>query len=468
MESLPKPYPSTPSLCFEDHKNPHQLLDKFPGPKVLFAVVYYVVLTLQAVVSAGSYGEGDSELTVLAVQLGVIGGLGLLAGLVLAAVSVLPPRTHIPGYMTLLLVTTIGFSLIDSRFIPRLTDSEYQDGTTSFLPILCLLLASYNLLSSQYRNYILTLSSCVIIQLTFQLAGYRRATGVVDVGYTVIILWCFLISLHTLQKHTPTHQDTSEYTSVGKDDMEPENWGPPEDFLNTEFELIITELHASYQLITGVWSLSIPKIAKTKLKDALKRIFQAGQVLKSGRNIHEPIGIVGKQLDSEYKHYLEQNYLAPQVKEPRCKGPQPSDTDFNYEGQDLLPMLGQIEKNWNFDMFFLAELSGLKPLETTGEYCVKKYGLNASLGIEDRRLTAFLQALERKYKPNPYHNSTHAADVLNSLLYIFKHSPTLADMSELELLGTIIAALGHDVGHPAFNNRYLINTKSSFALICKC
>ena len=57
--------------------------------------------------------------------------------------------------------------------------------------------------------------------------------------------------------------------------------------------------------------------------------------------------------------------------------------------------------------------------------------------------------------------------MLNSILFLYKHSQIFANMTELELMGSIIAALGHDVGHPAFNNRYLINTKSSFALICK-
>ena len=37
-------------------------------------------------------------------------------------------------------------------------------------------------------------------------------------------------------------------------------------------------------------------------------------------------------------------------------------------------------------------------------------------------------------------------------------------MSSLELLATIIAGLGHDVGHPAYTNKFLINNKDELAL----
>lgn len=464
MESSPQALPGASTLGFDEQKPRSQKATRL-RPKVLFAVVFYAVLGLQAVATAGNYGEQRREREVLYLQLSILAGLALGGGVTLVAAALLPQRIHVLGHVLVLLACAIGLSIADERFTVRICSSEYQGGPSSFLPMLALVLAASRVMESHFRSYMCCAVGSGAIQLAFQLAGERKATGVIDTTLYAVIVGYFVLTMRSQLKPSSAKHDSAEYTSVGKDEMELESWGA-EELLNTEFELIVTELHSAYQLISEVWTAALPKFARTKLKDSLKRIFQVGKVLKSGRNIHEPLGVMSKQLDSEYKHYLEQNYLAPQVKEFGHKGARPANTNFSYEGEDLLPMLGQIEKNWNFDMFFLAQVSGCRPLETTGEYCVRKYGLDVSLGLSGVRLTAFLQALEAKYKPNPYHNSTHAADVLNSLLFLFKHSPTLADMNELELLGAILAALGHDVGHPAFNNRYLVNTKSSFALIC--
>lgn len=98
---------------------------------------------------------------------------------------------------------------------------------------------------------------------------------------------------------------------------------------------------------------------------------------------------------------------------------------------------------------------------------MRKYALVAELKLDEGKVLRFLQNLERKYQDNPYHNSTHAADVLNSLLFLYRQSALFRDTTELELFGSIIAALGHDVGHPALNNRYLANSRSNLALLCK-
>lgn len=40
-------------------------------------------------------------------------------------------------------------------------------------------------------------------------------------------------------------------------------------------------------------------------------------------------------------------------------------------------------------------------------------------------------------------------------------------ISDIELIGLILASSAHDVGHPGLNNRYLINTKDKMAIRCK-
>ena len=37
-------------------------------------------------------------------------------------------------------------------------------------------------------------------------------------------------------------------------------------------------------------------------------------------------------------------------------------------------------------------------------------------------------------------------------------------MSEMDIFSVIIAALGHDIAHPAFTNRFLVNTHDMIAI----
>ena len=60
-----------------------------------------------------------------------------------------------------------------------------------------------------------------------------------------------------------------------------------------------------------------------------------------------------------------------------------------------------------------------------------------------------LQRLEAGYRSNPYHNGTHAADVVQALGALLLGEPGFRDaLSALELLAMVLAAAAHDVGHP--------------------
>ncbi len=71
------------------------------------------------------------------------------------------------------------------------------------------------------------------------------------------------------------------------------------------------------------------------------------------------------------------------------------------------------------------------------------------------------------YKTSLYHNSIHGADVTQSTYLFFANSnvENLCDTKILDLLSIIIASLGHDVGHPEYNNTFLVNASEELALI---
>ena len=118
-------------------------------------------------------------------------------------------------------------------------------------------------------------------------------------------------------------------------------------------------------------------------------------------------------------------------------------------------------------MFFLQDCTQNKPLATVGQYCIQKYNLDSCFYIHVTVYKDFFSSLESSYKSNPYHNSSHAADVLCSYLYLIQNSIFSNYLQDYEILASIIALLGHDVGHPGLTNRFLINSKNALAITCK-
>lgn len=184
------------------------------------------------------------------------------------------------------------------------------------------------------------------------------------------------------------------------------------------------------------------------------------------------------------------------------------------------PTTPQLEDWEAFDVFRLADLTGGRPLQAVTLGLLRQRGLLARLGLPEQRVRSFLADVEEAYHPhNPYHNSSHAADVTQASgqrappacpagaclrrlaappAFIVPATPVLqtstaaaqlgkglpcdllpcvcpalqalgamlsaddfaAQLSDLEQLAVIVAAAIHDVGHPGVNNDFLIRTQS--------
>ncbi|KAK2506057.1 hypothetical protein MC885_011785 [Smutsia gigantea] len=116
-------------------------------------------------------------------------------------------------------------------------------------------------------------------------------------------------------------------------------------------------------------------------------------------------------------------------------------------------------------------------------FCVSDYTRGQSLGcimytvfqerdllkkfcIPGDTMMRYMQTLEDHYHPDvPYHNSLHAADVLQSTHVLLATSALDAVFTDLEILATLFAAAIHDVDHPGVSNQFLINTNSELALM---
>ena len=130
------------------------------------------------------------------------------------------------------------------------------------------------------------------------------------------------------------------------------------------------------------------------------------------------------------------------------------------------PVSRILEKTFN--IFELKEVVGQdKVLPIVGKVILDAFGLDNNDIISTEKLEPFLFSISNQYlQTTLYHNSMHGADVAQSLCLYFLNSNAeeVCQSLVLDLLGVIIAALGHDLGHPGFTNPFHINSSSELAL----
>ena len=182
------------------------------------------------------------------------------------------------------------------------------------------------------------------------------------------------------------------------------------------------------------------------------------------------VDLITKGLDEDDRIYIQQSWTNFQVvnirKREKIKTKKIEKIAENGISPDLLLLLKQIGFNWNIDMFDLNSKSSSQPILNTGIHAFRMFNLTKTFNFQEEKLTCFLHQLQARYKLNPYHNAVHAADILSSGLYIISTSFIQSNLTDLEMLSLIVSHLAHDVGHPGFTNRFLINFQDDLALKC--
>ena len=80
--------------------------------------------------------------------------------------------------------------------------------------------------------------------------------------------------------------------------------------------------------------------------------------------------------------------------------------------------------------------------------------------LNRKKVINYLLRVEAEYRPNSYHNNTHASDVTQTAVVILESfKQQVKQISKLEYFSMIIAAAVHDLGHLGVNNDFLINSR---------
>ncbi|XP_048185828.1 high affinity cAMP-specific and IBMX-insensitive 3',5'-cyclic phosphodiesterase 8A isoform X1 [Perognathus longimembris pacificus] len=137
--------------------------------------------------------------------------------------------------------------------------------------------------------------------------------------------------------------------------------------------------------------------------------------------------------------------------------------------QDLPSRIAQAvedEEHWDFDIFRLEAVTYNQPLVYLALKTYARFRICEFLNCSELTLRAWLEVIEANYhKDNPYHNSTHAADVLHATAYFLSRERVKEALDPVDEVAALIAATIHDVDHPGRTNAFLCNSGSELAIL---
>jgi 3'5'-cyclic nucleotide phosphodiesterase len=239
---------------------------------------------------------------------------------------------------------------------------------------------------------------------------------------------------------------------------------PNEKEYDMDFEEITTRLQSTADMLKDIQTSS--SMAGV-IKKSILNITTVSLCLQKKSNIYAvKVNSVTRNMDEQDMMFIKESIFDTQFKnnEPSINNSIKIQNEYSYGVAELMGILKNITKDWNFNTFFFADCCGNTPIQVGGFYIFHHFGFDELFQIPDKVLKTFLKNLENTYKPNPYHNSSHATDVMCSNLFLLCNSKLIQFSNSLDIMSSIVSALGHDAGHPAKNNRFLIQTKDEIAI----
>ena len=365
----------------------------------------------------------------------------------------------ISSYFLTLFFISLNIAFTSSHLIK----SSQAEDFNSILGILPLIYTSKFTIFNSFLKYLLANSLLSLIFLIFTLVSDSSIQR-------TVLEFLFILFVIILESHSFYVQEVivREKFVVVNNLILPlkkknEDFSPKADI-----EDITTMLKDCIHILPMIGQKDKSRICAEKLFDHLTKVMN----LLGNRNSVYSLDLEGldNNIDNEDKIFLEETCVQPRRSMARNSTKylirKTIDVLRNYEMQELVGLLKRIGKEWNFDIFFLGDCTQGKPLMTTGSFCMQRYHLDSVFGIDHGTYEEFFSALEGLYKPNPYHNSAHAADVLSSFMYLVGQSYFTEFIQDYEVLATVIAILGHDVAHPGLTNRFLINSNHPLSITC--
>ena len=139
---------------------------------------------------------------------------------------------------------------------------------------------------------------------------------------------------------------------------------------------------------------------------------------------------------------------------------------------EIRNILKQSSDSWQFDAIALQEATDGHALYMLLLWLFEEHELFDELPLDIRAFRRFARNLELAYPNLPYHNTTHACEVLQATHMMLMHGGVIEKVANLlhprnsfavVMASAYIAAAGHDVSHTGMTNDFLVRSKSFLA-----
>ncbi|CAE7699513.1 regA, partial [Symbiodinium microadriaticum] len=173
---------------------------------------------------------------------------------------------------------------------------------------------------------------------------------------------------------------------------------------------------------------------------------------------HDNDLVVDDNVDSATASWLTQNYAGGQSKKRNAVVKGHLD-DISEEDQALKLQAShksvdpKVVNSWDFDVLQYD----YDQLYEYNRYIFDVFNAFSEFNISPSTMDNLLKELSVRYiKENTYHNFHHACDVTHTTYRLIMVSRAFS---------MLIAAIGHDVGHPGVNNAFIVKTRHELAMI---
>ena len=131
-------------------------------------------------------------------------------------------------------------------------------------------------------------------------------------------------------------------------------------------------------------------------------------------------------------------------------------------------MISELNKigDIDFNVFNVSNYSNELELLVLMNHLCRLYKFEQILGIPGHVFKNYFYIVNVSYRKNPYHNSIHATDVVQTFYFFVKtcNVETTCNLTELELFSLFFAGAIHDLDHPGNNNNYEVAVQSNLAI----
>ena len=179
---------------------------------------------------------------------------------------------------------------------------------------------------------------------------------------------------------------------------------------------------------------------------------------------------VDENVDKATAVWLSENFsTASKLKSEKATANAPShQSEYNVDSaqEQLRLMEGHstvdptVVNSWNFDVLKY----NTQELCDVCSYLFDVFHLLDEFKCSMATMNMFLLEMSGRYNSNPYHNFPHAVDVTQTVYRVVMVPGLNLVLSPLEIFAMLVAAIGHDVGHPGVNNAFLVKIKHELAM----